>query len=184
MMRISERQCAIINSAVKPFKLTSKFISDRLQHIIQYYAKYFSRRRRTIIQYTPVRKHGQITLKYNRLDQRGGFIRKQRPIVHNFHGVLLETTYGRNLRLKKRKAARKLRRNAKKSSQNAGADVENVDRTNEINDESEIASSISKESDPLKAANCSKVGVNGTPDDSWDLDTYKSGAGAVPNEEG
>lgn len=131
MMKISGKQCAIINSVIKPFKITSKYLSPRLHTILVYYCKYFHRRRHVIVHTTQKSKNSYcLTLRFNYYTQRGGYAKRRRPRAWNFHGVSVQTKYGRKLqrrtqrrkRKKKKVQTRKQKNKAKKDLTDAQSD--------------------------------------------------------------
>lgn len=110
MIRLSKKQCAIINAAVKPFELTSRYIGSRVQKILEYHSKYFIQRRHTIICSAPVHNNNNhfLTLLYNKkLSQKGGFIKKLERSTWNFYGISLQTKYGKKQHRKLQKESNK-----------------------------------------------------------------------------
>lgn len=118
-MQISRKQRAIINSAVKPFYITSNYLGTGLQNLIKFYSKYFARRRFTIVHFLPTYKNSRnshcLTVLYNAFLKRGGYAKKRRPITWNFYGNTLLTRYGRK---KQRKVLKNRRRKARRQKFN------------------------------------------------------------------
>lgn len=110
MMRISNKQRAIINSAVKPFKITSNYLGTGLQNLIKYYTKYFTKRRFTIVHLLPAYKKLNshiLTVLFNTYLPKGGYAKKRRPLTWRFYGNILLTKYGRRKQRKEQKKKRK-----------------------------------------------------------------------------
>lgn len=119
MMRISNKQRAIINSAVKPFKITSNYLGPGLQNLIKYYTKYFAKRRFTIVHLLPAYKKLNshiLTVLFNTYLPKGGYAKKRRPVTWRFYGNVLLTKYGRK---KQRKEQKKKRRKDRLQKSNA-----------------------------------------------------------------
>lgn len=118
MMRISNKQRAIINSAVKPFKITSNYLGPGLQNLIKYYTKYFTKRRFTIVHLLPAYKKLNshiLTVLFNTFLPKGGYAKKRRPVTWRFYGNILLTKYGRRKQRKEQKKKRKKIRHQKSS---------------------------------------------------------------------
>lgn len=110
-MHISKKQRAIINSAVKPFYITSNDLGPGLQNLLEYYSKYFAQRRFSIIHFLPIYKNTRnsylLTVRFNAFFKKGGFAKKRRPITWTFYGNTLLTKYGRRKQKKELKRKRK-----------------------------------------------------------------------------
>lgn len=123
MLRISNKQRAIINLAVKPFKITSNYLGTGLQNLIKYYTKYFSKRRYSIVHLLPAYKNSRnnvvLTVLFNSFVQKGGFATIRRPLTWNFYGNVLQTKYGRK---KQRKEIKKERKKARLQKSNDATD--------------------------------------------------------------
>lgn len=139
MMRISNKQRAIINSAVKPFKITSNYLGPGLQKLIKYYTKYFTKRRFSIIHQLPAYKNSRsnhiLTVLFNTFLQKGGFAKKRRPLTWRFYGNTLLTKYGRKNQQNELKKRRK-----RAQSQKEKAATENVRSANVKTNAGNIAS--------------------------------------------
>ncbi|XP_031631144.1 uncharacterized protein LOC116345684 [Contarinia nasturtii] len=121
MMRISNKQRAIINSAVKPLKITSNYLGPGLQNLIKYYTKYFTKRRFSIVHHLPAYKNSKynyiLTVLFNAYVQKGGFAKKRHPHTWRFYGNTLLTKYGRKEQHKElKKKRKKVRRQKKKTT--------------------------------------------------------------------
>lgn len=117
IMHISKKQRAIINSAVKPFYITSNYLGAGLQNLLNYYSKYFAHRRFSIAHFLPTYKNTRntylLTIQFNALFKKGGFAKKRRPITWTFYGNKLLTKYGRKKQKKQLKRKRKKARRQK-----------------------------------------------------------------------
>lgn len=136
MMKISKKQCAIINSVVKPYKITTNYLSPSLLLIVNHYTKYFSRRRYVLIQSTRKNKSNHcLTLKFNCLVKRGGFGKEHRAHSWNFYGMTIQTKYGKQCQ---RKVATKKRKRAKKRKQQKKNSVKGVKKSHDEKTEQTI----------------------------------------------
>lgn len=171
MMHFSKKQCAIINQAVNPFKITSGTLSDGAQNLLKFYAKYFSKIRYTIIQYTPVHTNDRgLILKYNRFRQRGGFKRRKRSINHTFYGLRFQTAYGKKLQRKQQKRARKkLRKRRRKLRKEKVKNNDADTKSNSFASTLEPGSTKGNEDvdkDESNSVNCERIIESA--DDAWD----------------
>ncbi|XP_055324553.1 uncharacterized protein LOC129579058 isoform X1 [Sitodiplosis mosellana] len=119
MMRISNKQRAIINTAVKPFKITSNYLGPGFQNLIKYYAKYFTKRRFAIVHFLPTYKKLNshiLTVLFNKILTKGGYAKKRRPVTWRFYGNVLLTKYGRRKQRREQKKKRKKARRQKSST--------------------------------------------------------------------
>lgn len=170
MIRISKKQCAIINAAVNPFRVTTNYLSERLRKAIEYHANYYSRCRFTVLKYTPVHKnHYHLTLEYNRCRKRGGYARIKRPTIHRFYGVPLQTVHGRKVQAKKLKWARKRLRKRKRKAQLKKQKQEKKHAGTESSKIIDLSAGLenAKKTEIIKSnfANCTQKSVPG--DRSW-----------------
>lgn len=113
-MYISKKQRAIINSAVKPFYITSNYLGPGLKNLLKYYSKYFAQRRFSLVHFLPDFKNAKtsyiLTVLFQTFVKKGGFAKKRRPITWTFYGNILLTKYGRKKQQKNLKRKRKLAR--------------------------------------------------------------------------
>lgn len=122
MMRLTKNQCGIINAAVKPFRLTSRYLNDKLARILMHHLKYYAKCRHIISHGRPIQQHNHyVTLQFNKLSKKGGFIHKRLPITWSFYGALLLTRFGRDeqRRVRRRKRARSASHKAAGSGKSA-----------------------------------------------------------------
>lgn len=164
MIRISKKQCAIINAAVNPFRVTTNYLSERLRKVIEYHAKYYSCCRFTVYIYTPVHKNQyHLTLAYNRFRKRGGYAHPKRSTIHRFYGVPLQTVYGRKVQAKKLKWARKRLRKRKKKAQLKKQKREKKNADTESSKMVDLSAGLenAKKTDIIKSniANCTQMSV-------------------------
>lgn len=122
IMHISKKQRAIINSAVKPFYITSNYLGPGLQNLLKQYSRYFAQRRFSIRHFLPtykttVRNNYQLTVRFNGFFKKGGFAKKRRPTTTTFYGNTLLTKYGRKKQKKNLKRARKKAKREKRSAE-------------------------------------------------------------------
>lgn len=98
-MLISNKQRAKVNSAAKPIGITTNFLGPGLQYLLKYYTKYYLKRRFSIVQYLTAYKNSKssyiLTIRFNKLVQKGGFAKKRLPLTWNFYGNVLLTKYGK-----------------------------------------------------------------------------------------
>lgn len=128
-MKISKKQCAIINSIIKPYKITTNFLSPKLVLTLNHYVKYFGRRRYVLIQSLRENEHNYfLSLKFNCLVTRGGFAKKRRARFWNFHGIPAQTKYGRKCQ---RKMVKKKRKRAKKRKQQKKKSANKVEKSHD-----------------------------------------------------
>lgn len=109
MMRLTKNQWSIINAAVKPFRLTTRYLNDKLTRILVHHLNYFAKCRHIIDHGKPIQQNNHfVTLQFNKLLKKGGFIHKRLPTTWTFYGALLLTRFGRDeqRRLRKRKRAK------------------------------------------------------------------------------
>lgn len=109
MMRLTKNQCSIINAAVKPFKLTTRYLTDKLARILMHHLKYYAKCRHIINHGRPIQQNNHyVTLQFNKLMKKGGFIHKRLPTTWSFYGALLLTRFGRDeqRRVRRRKRAK------------------------------------------------------------------------------
>lgn len=111
-MWISKKQRATINSAVKPFNITSNYLGPGLQKLIEYYSKFFAKHRYSIAHFLPAYKSSSknshiLTVVFNTFLRKGGFAKKRRPITWKFYGNVLLTKYGKKKQQKEEKKKHK-----------------------------------------------------------------------------
>lgn len=118
-MLISKRQRAKINTAVKPFKITSNYLGPGFQKLVKFYSKYFARRRFKVKHFLPAyknfRNHHFLTVIHNKFINKGGFAKKSRATTWTFYGNILLTKYGKRKQQKEAKNKRKISRQLKHS---------------------------------------------------------------------
>lgn len=121
-MYISKKQRANINNVLKPFYLTSNYLDTGLQSLLNFYAKYFARRRYPIQHFLPkyanCRDTYRLTILFSAYNKKYGYAKKRRPATWIFYGDILLTKYGHKKQRKelKRKRKKKRKRRQKKST--------------------------------------------------------------------
>lgn len=190
MMRISNKQRAIINSAVKPFKITSNYLGPGLQNLIKYHAKYFTKRRFTIVHFLPTYKKLNshiLTVLFNKIFAKGGYAKRRRPVTWRFYGNILLTKYGRRKQRREQKKKRKKARcqesnalpsedaksttipisNSSVTPQLVDSDID-TDSNEKINDD--VIEIISK---PVDEQEDSSTATSSNPNDTTDAESNK-----------
>lgn len=120
-MYISRKQRANINNVLKPFYLTSNYLDTGIQSLLNFYAKYFARRRYPIQHFLPkysnCRDTYRLTILFNAYNKKYGYAKKHRPTTWTFYGDILLTKYGHKKQRKelKRKRKKKRKRHQKNS---------------------------------------------------------------------
>lgn len=113
-MYISRKQRAIINSAVKPFYITSNYLGTGLQNLLKFYSKYFARRRCLVQHFLPTYKNCRdtyhLSILFNAYNKKGGYAKKCRPTTWIFYRNVLLTKYGHKKQKKELKQKRKKER--------------------------------------------------------------------------
>lgn len=113
-MYISRKQRANINNVLKPFYLTSNYLDTGLQSLLNFYSKYFARRRYPIQHFLPkysnCRETYRLTILYNAYNKKYGYAKKRRPVTWIFYGDILLTKYGHKKQRKELKRKRKKKR--------------------------------------------------------------------------
>lgn len=112
-MRLSKKQHAILNWAVRPFKLTTNILGAGLEKLTGYYAKYYAKRRISFMHQKPAYKNcthrHYLTVRYNRIVRRFGYSRLfyPRPSKWTFYGNEVLTKYGHRQNKKRQKWQKK-----------------------------------------------------------------------------
>lgn len=110
-MYISRKQRANINNVLKPFYLTSNYLDTGLQSLLNFYSKYFARRRFPIQHFLPKYSNPtRLTILFNAYNKKYGYAKKRRPVTWIFYGDILLTKYGHKKQRKELKRKRKKRR--------------------------------------------------------------------------
>lgn len=184
-MRISNKQRAIINSAVKPYKITSNYLGPGVQNLIKYYANYYIKRRFAIVHFVAAYKklHSHIlTVLFNKISAKGGYAKRRRPVTWRFYGNILLTKYGRRKQCREQKKKRKkARRQKSKDAKSTTKPISNVsaapqlvatdidiDSNEKIDDD--VIEIISK---PVDEAEDSSTATSSNPSDATDAEANK-----------
>lgn len=179
-MWISKRQRATINSAVKPFNITSNYLGPGLQKLIKYYSKYFATRRFSIVHFLPAYKNSRsnhfLTVIFNKFLHKGGFAKKRRPITWKFYGNILLTKYGKKKQQKQAKKKRNTQYQPKSSATPLIQPIENEDKSIEVqNSQDEIdCNAHGAAAIELHSEQSNQDSVENRPETSALIDTCKN----------
>lgn len=111
---VSRKQRANINLVLKPFYVTSRCFDSGIRSSVNFYSKYFARRRHPIRHFLP--KYSicldtfRLTILFNAYKKKFGYAKKRRPTTWIFCGNVLLTKYGHKKQQKKLKLKREKRR--------------------------------------------------------------------------
>lgn len=161
-MYISKRQRANINNVLKPFYLTSNYLDTGIQSLLNFYSKYFARRRHPIQHFLPKYSNChdtyRLTILYNAYNKKYGYAKRRRPTTWIFYGDILLTKYGHKKQRKELKRKRKKRRKRRQKNSNhrtqtekpavanASNESHKIDNNDRINESEESASASASKS--------------------------------------
>lgn len=153
-MYISRRQRANINNVLKPFYLTSNYLDTGIESLLNFYAKYFARRRHPIQHFLPKYSNChdtyRLTILYNAYNKKYGYARKRSPTTWIFYGDIVLTKYGHKKQRKELKRKRKKRRKRRQKNSNRHNQLEKpagVNAPNESHKEDNNDPTIESESE-------------------------------------
>lgn len=107
MLRLTKKQWSIFNAAVKPLKLSTRYLSDGMVEILRHHLNYFEICRHIIDHSKPIQPTNA-TLQFNKLIKIGGFIKNRlTPKLWKFYGASVLTRFGRDDERRQQKIAKK-----------------------------------------------------------------------------
>lgn len=172
MLRLTKKQRSIFNAAVKPLRLSTRYLSDRMVQILNHHVNYFAICRHIIDHSKPIQPTNA-TLQFNKLIKIGGFIKNRlKPKLWKFYGASVLTKFGRDEERRQRTIAK---RKSKLTKQTENKSKKKDSRTTEIVKEPidfEIHFAIEAEPTgtiPVKNSN-SKSSADGMENDSSNLE--------------
>lgn len=115
MLRLTKKQRSIFNAAVKPLKLSTRYLSDGMVQILHHHLNYFATCRHIIDHSKPIQPTNA-TLQFNKLIKIGGFIKNRiNPKLWKFYGASVLTKFGRDEERRQKKVAKRKAKLTKKT---------------------------------------------------------------------